>query len=759
MLEGLEATWSQRWAEQGTYSFDRTKPRDQVYSIDTPPPTVSGSLHVGHVFSYTHTDLHRSLPAHARQRGLLPDGLGRQRPAHRAPGAELLRRALRPLAPLRPRLHAAGRARRQAPGADQPAQLHRAVQRAGRRGREGLRAALAHARALCRLVPDLHHHRRRVPAVSQRAFLRNLARGEAYQQEAPTLWDVTFQTAVAQAELEAREYPGAYHRVAFHGADGPVHIETTRPELIAACVALIAHPDDERYQALFGTTVRSPLFGVEVPVLAHPAAEMDKGAGIAMCCTFGDLTDVQWWRELQLPTRTIVGRDGRILRDTPAWITGDAGRAAYAEIAGKTTFSARELLPALASLATSTASPPRRSGWPTSTSEATSRSRSSRRASGTSATAVATPTCGRSSWRAATRSTGCPAFMQTRYTNWIDGLNGDWLVSRQRFFGVPFPVWYRLDADGEPDYDQPIVAAEAACPSIPPPGAGRVHRVAARPARWIHGRPRRHGHLGDVVADAADRLRLGARRRPVRPDVPDGPAPASPRNHPHLAVLAVVRAHFEHGVAPWTHAVMSGWVLDPDRKKMSKSKGNVVVPDEILDKYGADAVRWRAAGARPGPDSPFDEAQMKVGRRLAMKVLNASKFVLAPRRHGSAPARPTSTVPGHRADRPGDAQPACDSSSTRPPARFEAYDYATALEVAEKFFWTSVTTTWSWSRSARAVTTPAARPPRAAFVLALWVQLRLLAPFLPVRHRGGLVVVAGRLDPPRRVAGQRTSTC
>src|SRR5699024_5111159 len=135
-------------------------------------------------------------------------------------------------------------------------------------------------------------------ATAQTAFLRNLARGEAYTAEAPGLWDVTFQTAVAQAELEARDYPGAYHRVAFHGADGPVHIETTRPELLPACVALIAHPDDERYQPLFGTTVTSPLFGVEIPVLSHPMAEMDKGAGIAMCCTFGDLTDVTWWREL-----------------------------------------------------------------------------------------------------------------------------------------------------------------------------------------------------------------------------------------------------------------------------------------------------------------------------------------------------------------------------------------------------------------------------------------------------------------------------
>ena len=144
-------------------------------------------------------------------------------------------------------------------------------------------------------------------------FLRNLARGEAYTSEAPTLWDVDFQTAVAQAEMEDRERPGAYHRLRFDD----IEIETTRPELVAACVALVAHPDDERYAARFGTTVHTPLFGVEVPVLAHRLAEPDKGSGIAMICTFGDVTDVVWWRELDLPTRSIVTRSGRITETPP----------------------------------------------------------------------------------------------------------------------------------------------------------------------------------------------------------------------------------------------------------------------------------------------------------------------------------------------------------------------------------------------------------------------------------------------------------
>ena len=352
-----------------------------------------------------------------------------------------------------------------------------------------------------------------------------MARGEAYQQDAPTLWDVTYQTAVAQAELEARDYPGAYHRVAYHstidGADVPVYVETTRPELIAACVALIAHPDDERYQHLFGSTVRSPLFGVEVPVLAHRAAEMDKGAGIAMCCTFGDLTDVQWWRELQLPNRTIIGRDGRILRDVPEWITDDAGRATFGELSGKTTFTAREM----------SADALRASGDLDGDPQPTQRVANFYERGDKPLEIVSTrqwyiTNGGRDTdLRSALIARGdeitwVPTYMQSRFTNWIEGLNGDWLISRQRFFGIPFPVWYRLDADGEPQYDDPILADESALPVDPASaGAARVRGGPARRARRLRRRSGHPRHLGHVVAEPADRLRLGARRRPVRPHV------------------------------------------------------------------------------------------------------------------------------------------------------------------------------------------------------------------------------------------------
>ena len=476
-LDGLEARWGQVWEQEGTYAFDRTATRDQVFSIDTPPPTVSGALHVGHVFSYTHTDL---IARYQRMRGKVvyypmgwdDNGLPTERRVQNYFGVRC-----DPSVPYDPDFTPPAKpdAKRQLPISRRNfIALCEELTAEDEKAFEAVWRQLGLSVDWSTLYTTISDDSR---TVAQRAFLRNLSRGEAYSSEAPSLWDVTFQTAVAQAELEAREYPGHYYRVAFHRSDGePVYIETTRPELIPAVVALIAHPDDERYQPLFGTTVTSPLFGVEIPVLAHAAVEMDKGAGIAMCCTFGDLTDVQWWRELQLPTRSVVGRDGRILRDTPEWVEGGPGEALYSELAGKTTFSAREAV--VAALRESGDL----DGEPTATQRmtnffekgdkpleiVTSRQwyiRNGGRDADLRETFIER---GRElAWT--------PDFMRHRYENWVGGLNGDWLVSRQRFFGVPFPVWYRLDEAGEPLHDEPIVADEAALPvdpsSEPAPGS------------------------------------------------------------------------------------------------------------------------------------------------------------------------------------------------------------------------------------------------------------------------------------------------
>jgi valyl-tRNA synthetase len=779
-VDGLDEKWSRVWDAEHIYRFDRSAGRDEVFSIDTPPPTVSGSLHVGHVFSYTHTD---AIARYQRMRGkevFYPmgwddNGLPTERRVENHFGV-LCDPSVPYVEGLEP--------------PEQPAKDRNDFVRVSRpnfiefcerlltvdeQAFEDVWRHLGLSVDWSMTYATIDERSRRV---SQRAFLRNLARGEAYSSEAPCLWDVTFQTAVAQAELEDRERPGAYHTLAFGRGEGadPVHIDTTRPELVVSCVALVAHPDDERHQPLFGHTVTTPVFGVEVPVVAHHLAEPDKGTGIAMICTFGDLTDVTWWRELDLPTRACLARDGRFEADAPDWLPAGEARESYGRIARKGPGGAQQQMVEMLRERGELVGEPRPIQHAVKFFEkgdkpleiVTSRQwyiRNGGRSEELRAALVERG--GEISWH--------PDYMRHRFDNWVGGLNGDWLISRQRYFGVPIPVWYPLDAEGNPDHDHPIVPDESSLPVDPqaecPPGF-------TEDQRGVPG-----GFVGDP--DIMDTWATSS----LTPQIASGwgddpelfertfPMDLRPQAHDIIRTWlfsSVLRSHYEFDCVPWSNAALSGWILDPDRKKMSKSRGNVVVPTDLLHEHSPDAVRYWASSARPGTDTAFDMAQMKVGRRLAIKLLNASRFAL-----------------GFAVDRDSGETTLSDPSAVREPldasmlagladlvddatAAFEAFDYARALERTEAWFWSFCDNylelvkgrAYGGGTDGPAADPAATASARAALDLAVSHVLRLFAPFLPFTceevwswwmegsvHRSawptsdGLRAVAGDADP------------
>jgi valyl-tRNA synthetase len=717
----------ERWQRDSVYQFDRTRSRSEIYSIDTPPPTVSGSLHVGHVFSYTHTDV---IARFQRMRGKAvfypmgwdDNGLPTERRVQNYYGVRCdpsLPYAADFQPPAKPEKHPISISR------PNFIELCARLTAEDEKAFEALWKYLGLSIDWERTYATIGRHAQKV---SQLSFLRLLNKGLAYQLEAPTLWDIDFRTAVAQAELEDREQAGAYHRIAFERSDGhgSVEIDTTRPELIPACVALVAHPDDERYKPLFGTDVTTPLFGVRVPIKAHELADPEKGSGIAMICTFGDVTDVVWWRALSLPVRAIIQPNGALRPvqwGSEGWESQDAAGAqqAYDQLANLSAVKARAKIVELLRESGNLKGEPRPITHAVKFYEKGDRPLeivTSRQ------WFIKTMMFRDALLERARQIHWHPPYMEARLENWINGLNGDWCVSRQRFFGVPFPVWYPVLPDGSRDYAHAIVPAEDRLPIDPSTEVPDGYRADQRDQPG--------GFSGDP--DVMDTWATSS----LTPQIAGGwtqdddlfarvfPMDLRPQAHDIIRTWlfsTVLRSHLEFDTLPWTNAAISGWILDPDRKKMSKSKGNVVTPMALLEEHGSDGVRYWAASGRPGADTAFDVGQMKVGRRLAIKFLIAAKFILS------------------KSEPRGEIRYELDAGLMRKlqhlvaeaTRHLEDYDYAWVLQNVETFFWDFCDNYLELAKARRYgdFGEEAAGSANATMVIVLSVLNRLFAPFLP----------------------------
>ncbi|MBI4908972.1 MAG: valine--tRNA ligase [Acidobacteria bacterium] len=723
-----EDAWDAKWEQWGVHAYDPSRGRDETFVVDTPPPTVSGSLHVGHVFSYTHTDI---MARYKRMSGLNifypmgwdDNGLPTERRVQNYFNVRC-----------DPTLHhvenfdTAAAAKEKHPVSISRPNFIELCLKLTVEDEVIFKALWRRIGLSVDWKQEYSTIDERCRRAAQLSFLDLYQKGHIYAVDSPAMWDVDFQTAVAQAEVEDRNTAGHFHNIRFGVEDSETvfTIATTRPELLAACVAVTAHPDDERYKPYFGKRAVTPVFHAPVPIFPSALADPEKGTGILMVCTFGDATDVRWWREQGLPNRQIIGRNGRLMPVTfgePNWDSKnpDAANAAYAQIAGRNTKQARKILveQLLGDALVDAPKPIEHSVKYYEKGEQPLEFISTRqwfvRLLDKKEELIA---CGdRIAWH--------PDFMRLRFKTWTEGLQFDWCISRQRYFGVSFPVWYKLDGEGNPVYEEPILAAPEALPMDP---------MDAAPPGYTESQRNQPGGF-TAEADVFDTWFTSS----LTPQISAGwltdeklfhnlfPNDVRPQSHEIIrtwAFYTIVKAWLHSGTIPWHHVTISGWVLDPDRKKMSKSKGNVVTPMHLLEEYGADAVRYWSANARLGTDTAFDTNVLKVGRRLVTKLFNAGKFVLM-QTSESGPVQ-------HPLDLAFLAQLRKLVESAT--ANFDRYEHALALGEIERFFWRGLTDNYLELVKARSrsETDTAGRASAVATLrIALKTLLRLFAVFVP----------------------------
>lgn len=660
-----EKKWQDFWQENGVYHWNENESRDDTYVVDTPPPTVSGQLHIGHVYSYTHTDF---IVRYKRMKGLnifYPMGFD----DNGLPTERLVEK--------KKKVRASNMDRKE----------FIAICEDVVESEEAKFRDLFNSIALS--VDWNIEYRTISPTsckISQLSFLDLIQKGQVYRDSQPMLWDPVDQTALAQADIEDHEKTTFMNDITFKVEDGEdITIATTRPELLAACVSVFFHPDDERYKHLEDKFAISPLFGVRIPLLSDDMVNQKKGTGLVMCCTFGDQTDIMWWRKHKLPTKIIFTKWGTIAEISFDNSCTDALRAEKfaKELIGLKIVAAREKTIELL----------KSEGLLLKQVERDQTVKCAER-SGAPLEILTTP-----QWfikaidhkdaleERSNELNWHPESMKIKLDSWIQNVALDWCISRQRYFGVPFPVWY---SKREGEKGKVLIARSAQLPVDPlkdlPEGYSRAEVEADKDVMdtWstssVSPQLNSHGITDDLSVDINRHKKLF-------------PADLRPQAHEILrtwAYYTMLKSHLHEDTLPWKNIMISGWCLAEDKSKMSKSKGNIIAPEKLLAEYGADLVRYWAASSKLGADTAYSEDVIKNGKRLVNKLWNASKFISQhfdkiPKKYKDMNISDIQDVVTCEFDQ------YCLYKSSKllddVSKEFESYEYANAMEKAEKFFW------------------------------------------------------------------------
>lgn len=574
-----EQKWQTFWVENNIFRFDENSDKP-VFSIDTPPPTVSGAMHLGHAFSYTHQDI---IARYKRMQGFNvfypfgtdDNGLATERliektnkiKASRMDRNEFTQLCLDTL----------------------EKELRPSYVKDWKKIGMSCDWNISYT-----TISDYSRK------ISQLAFLDLVKKKRVYQKEAPVIWCPGCATALSQVEIEDVELNSFFNDIIFKIDGVDVTVATTRPELLPACVAVIYHPNDERYKKYEGKYAKVPLFDFKVPILADKRVDPEKGTGIVMCCTFGDQTDMEWQKAFNLEIKSAFTPDGKMTE-----LAGDYVGLPIKEARKKIIEDLKEL------------------GLLTNQKPIKHAVNTHERCS------TEVEFMHSKQWfikyldlkedfiKRGNELNWYPSYMKNRYDNWVNGLQWDWCISRQRFSGVPFPVWFNKETG------EPIFAKESQLPVDPlkdlPVGYTADQVVAEK-------------DIMDTWVTSSLTPHLAADRYKGKP-IYDKIYPMSLRPQAHDIITfwlfnTVVRSHIHDDSLPWSDVMISGWALDPHGKKMSKSKGNVIAPQKIFEKFSADALRFWASGAKLGDDVPYQEKDLVTGRKTVTKLWNASKFAL-----------------------------------------------------------------------------------------------------------------------------------